>query len=222
MAVPSVHNGGAFGGGQQMVAQANQRRRGDFVSEASGASREQFLGLQEGFAHTQFLRNGTHVFAVNLNDQLFDRFAFDAVDFAVDHLGAANFQLETFAAHSLDEYREVKFTASGNFIAQAIRSNRESNVGFEFFVQTVGNLARSGELTFLTFERRSIRTDVDRERGLFQLGRCQGRGVIASGDGVADFGGGNARNSHDVASAHLGGFFLAQTPVSVEAVDFGV
>ena len=82
----------------------------------------------------------------------------------------------------------MQLTATGNFIAKTIGQNLKSNIGFQFTFKTLGNLARSSEFTFLTFERRSVGADIDAKGRWLKFDSGEGFRMIAGSNGVADVG----------------------------------
>lgn len=124
------HDYRALGGGQEMIAQADQGGSGDFISEARGAGGGHILRLEFGAADAQLLRNSTDKFGVNFDSQILNRFLEITVGLTINNLGAANFELKTLATHSFDQDGEVKLATTRNFVAEAIRRNLESDISF--------------------------------------------------------------------------------------------
>src|SRR3546814_18139033 len=93
------------------------------------------------FPYTTLFRSLVHV-----DDDGFIRFfAPAAFAFAQDHLGAADRQLETLAAHRLDEHTKLQFAASRDFEAVLVVAFRDADgdVRFRFAEQPVTEIGRA-------------------------------------------------------------------------------
>ena len=97
-----------------------------------------------------------------------------------------------FAAHGFDQHAEVQFAAAADRKADAVFFDAQADVGFEFFLQAVADLAAGVEFAFLALERAGVGTEVNLQGWCFDFDDRQCFGVVGIGDGFADLGVGNA------------------------------
>ena len=168
------------------------------------------------------MRDGADIGGVHLDSERLHRLGFDAVDVFIDDFGATGFELVALATHGFDKDGEVELAAAGDFVAEAVGDDFESDVGFQFPLETFGDLAGSRKFAFFALERAGVRTDVNAEGGRFEFDGGESFGLVASGDSVADVGFVDAGNGDDVAGGRLQDFFFAKTAIGKEVFNFGV
>ena len=103
-----VHDGLALGGGEDASAHTDEGSGGDFEDAmgdavASGIHRDEFA-----FSFADDLHDGADGVIGAVDDEFFEWFALDAFDFAFDDDGAADSELEAFAAHGFEEDAEME------------------------------------------------------------------------------------------------------------------
>ena len=95
----------------------------------------------------------------NIDSQFLNRLTFLTINLLIDYLWLTNLQLIAFATHCLNENREMEYaTSTNNPLIHWIlhRKYTECEVFLKFLAQTVADVARSTELTFLSEERRVV------------------------------------------------------------------
>ena len=83
-----------------------------------------------------------------IDDQQFQRLVQLAVDGLGQDFGLADGQLEAFAAHHFDQDGELQFAAAHHFegVGAAGFFDSDGDVGEQFFIQAVAQIARGDEL----------------------------------------------------------------------------
>ena len=202
----AVHDRRALGVGGQFALIADQAAGRAMEHEAqavaAGGAHFQHLGL----ALRHFLHDDARVFIVHVDDDFLDGFEDRAVLLLLEHHARArNAQLETLAAHGLDENAKLQFAATGNDIGVGIRRrlDLERDIALGLAEQAVSDDA-AGDLVALGAGQRRI---VDREghrqgRGVDRLG-LQGLGHIQRAERVGDVELLKARDGDDVACFRL-------------------
>ena len=101
-----------------------------------------------------------------------------AVDLAQDHLRTRHRQFIALAAHVLDENAQMQQAATGH--AELVRVGRgfhaQRDVGLEFALQAVTDLATGDELAFLAGERGLVDLEGHAHRRFVDLQGRQGIG----------------------------------------------
>ncbi len=131
----------------------------------------------------EIFHDGSKVFARNFHEQFFNRFEQAAIGcFFPKHFGARNQNFITFAAHLLDENRNLHFAASAdreNFRVACLR-DAECHIGADFFHEPVPNVPRSHKFSILSgkraivhgefhLDRRRINRDIRQHRTRFGI-----------------------------------------------------
>ena len=128
-----------------------------------------------------------------------------AIDVSGDDLGAADHELEAFAAHHFDQDGELQFAAAENL--EAVRASglfdANGDVGEQFFFQTLAQVARGDELAFASGHGRVVDGELHGDRRLVDDDQRQRRGIFDVGDGLADGDAGDAGDGDDVADLGL-------------------
>ena len=105
------HHAGAAGIGEKLGAEADQAAGGNDELEAVDAV-HRVHGDHFRLARAELLDDRPLVFFGDVDHQVLHRLAADAVDLAEDDLGLGDRQLVPFAAHVLDEDRQVQLAAA--------------------------------------------------------------------------------------------------------------
>ena len=123
------------------------------------------------------------------------------VNFTEYHARFADCQFKAFAAHVFQQNGQVQFATAGNaeYISVGSIFNTQGNVGQQFFLQAVTDLAGSYEFTFSTGKRRSVDHKVHGQCRLVHAQHRQAFGIVFVGNGYANTNVFNAGNNHDVA-----------------------
>ena len=120
----------------------------------------------------------------------------------------AHHQLVAFAAHRLDQDRELQFAAAQNAkrVGGSGVFHAQGHVGQQFFFEARAQVARSYVLPFAAGEGRRIDGEHHRERRFVNHERLERRGIREVGDALADLNSLDARDRDDVSGADLFGF----------------
>src|SRR5450755_1887572 len=211
----AVHDGGAAGVGQQFALIADQAtgRRVEHqpLPVTAGGTHLDQLGL--AFAH--LLHHDAGMLFVDVDHDLLDRLPPIARGFVFSQhdAGTRHRQLETFAAHGLDQDAELQFAASGDFHRVVVIrfANPQRHIAFGFTQQSVADHAASDLRAFGASQRGIV--DAKRHRQCWWIDRLRldrqfHRGIA---DGVSDGGVRQAGERDDVPGFRLfhGGAFNA-------------
>ncbi len=106
-----------------------------------------------------------------IDHQQFQRLMHLAVDGLGQDLGLAHHQLKAFAPHHFDEDGELQLAAAHHLerVGPAGFFHADGDVGQQFFIQPVAQIARSDELPFAARERRRIDGERHRDGRLVDL-----------------------------------------------------
>ncbi len=97
----------------------------------------------------------------------------------------------------------------------------DGDVGEQFFIQAVAQVARGDELPFPARERRRIDGERHRDGGLVDLNMRERHGRDGAGDGLADGDAFDAGDGQDVAGAADGFVDALESGEGIELGDFG-
>ena len=140
-----------------------------------------------------------------IHDQQFERLDAAAVFIAHDDLRLADHQFVAFAAHRLNQNRELQFAAPEN--AKRVRGARvfhaQRDVGEQFLFEARAQIARSYVLPFAARERRGVDGEDHRQRRLVNHERFERQRIREVGDAFADLNAFDARNRGDVARGYF-------------------
>ena len=141
----------------------------------------------------------------NVDGQPLHRLHQLAVNVLGHDFGLAHRQLETFAAHHLDQNRQLQLAAAHHLerVGALGVFHAQRNVGEQLFFQALSQIARGNVLPFATRERRRVHHELNGDGRLVNRGDRQRRRVFNVRDGLADVDAGHSRNRDDV--AQLGG-----------------
>src|SRR5665811_438703 len=172
------------------------------------------------FAASDFTGYSSYVLCIHIDGEFLNRLTDLAVDFFGDHLGLANLKLVALSSQGLDKYREMKLAAAGEYIiAVLIDLHSQGDVGFQFPLDPLENLAAGNILPLHTGQRRSIGANGHLQGRLLDLDDRQHFGVVAVGDCLADTGVPDTGQRHDIASVCLIDLYQLQTLGNINPVD---
>ena len=123
-----------------------------------------------------------------------------------DDLGAADHELEAFAAHHLDEDGELQLAAAEDL--EAVRAaglfDADGDVGEQFFVEALAQVARGDVLAFAAGAAGELLTENCMAMvGSSMMMSGRGCGIFDVGEGLADGDAGDAGDGDDVADLGL-------------------
>ena len=157
------------------------------------------------FSRSEALDDGADEVLRDVDGELLDRLHHLIVDALGDDLGTADHQLEAFAAHHLDENAELQFAAAEHL--EGVRRtgvlHLERDVGEQFLVETVAEIARGDELAFAAGEGRVVDVELDRDRGLVDGDLRQRLRIFDIAEALADEDAGDAGDGDDIADLGL-------------------
>ena len=143
---------------------------------------------------------------------------------AVHHVGddvrVRHRELEAFAPHVLDQDRDLEFAAADDLegVGAVGGLHLERDVGEEFLVEAVLDVARGDVLAFAAGHGRGVDREHHRERGLVDVEDGEADRSEGVADRLADVDFGEARESHDFTGA---GFFHLTPGDFLEGEEFG-
>ena len=179
------------------------RRHGEFQAHSARPGVDHLRHL--AFAHRQQLRDDADKVFGNIDDQQLHRFVERAVDLAGDDGGLGHLQLVAFAAHGLDDDRELEFAAAGDL--EGVRlfgiDDAEADVLFLLVKESLAELARGHEFSLASRPGRIVGAENHGDGGLVDAQGRKRLGILAVGDRIADADVLDAGDSDDVAG--LGG-----------------
>ena len=130
-------------------------------------------------------------------------------------LGAGDHDLEAFAAHLLDENRDLHFAAGADFehAGRVGIGEHDADVGAGFADEAVADVARGEELAFASGERRVVDDELHLDRGRIDVDEGNGFALLGIGERFADEDVLEAGEADDVARAGLVDFDLGEAGV---------
>jgi len=205
---------------EKLSAQADEsaRRNFEFHADAAGAVIDHFCEFGAAAAES-FHDDADEIFRT-IDDEKFERLEAAAVFGADDDFGFSDREFVAFAAHGFDEDGELKFAASEN--AEGVGAvgifDANGDVGEEFSLEAVANVARSDELAFASSKRRRVDGENHGESWLVDQERIARRGIFEICDGLADL---NAFDSGDGDDVSRGDFLRFVAFEAAESVELG-
>src|SRR5690606_19350150 len=141
----------------------------------------------------------------DVDDDFFDWLDALTVDFARDDLGARHLHLVAFAAHHLEQNRQLQLATAEHLelLRRVGRLDADRDVADEFAVETVLELTRCHELAFAPGHRRRVDAEDHRDRRLVYRDRLQRLRVLGRRHRLADHDAFDAREADDVAGCRL-------------------
>ena len=203
-----VGDAGAARFGQELGAEADQAAGRNEVLHPHPAAAVVAHLLEPPLAQRQKLGHGADVLLGNVDRQLLDRLAEDAVNFARYYLRLADRHLEAFAPQLLDEDRQRKFTAALDLprVRALSREHAQRDVADHLGVEAPKNLAGGQLRAVLAGQRRSVDADRDAEARLINGDQLEWARVGRVGQRLADRHLGDAGNGDDFAGPNLFSF----------------
>ena len=143
-----------------------------------------------------------------------------AVDLLGDDVGPRHLQLEAFAAHHLDQDRQLQLAAADDLhlLRRVGRLDADRHVAEQLLVEPILQLARRDVLAFAAGHRRRVDAEDHRHRRLVDRDRRNRDLVLDVGDRLADRDVLDAGQADDVAG---GGFLDVDALQAVERVELG-
>ena len=171
------------------------------VFEAGAAVAVAFHIGQFATAAAEFFHYRALVVVGYVHSQVFIRFAFLTVNFAVNDARFADCQFKAFAAHVFQQNGQVQFAASGyaEYVGIGGIFHAQGDVGQQFLLQAVADLAAGHEFAFGTRQRAGVYHKVHGQRRFVHAQHRQAFGILFVGDGYADTDVFDTGNNHDVA-----------------------
>ena len=153
-------------GGEHVRPQADDAARGNVELQTHAVAVRGHV-LQRALALGGQLDHRARAFLGTIDRHLLDGFALAAVDLLDDHAGLSHLQLVPFAAHRLDEHREVQHAAAEDVERIGRRAGRHAQreVLLQFAVQPLLDMARGDVFSVLAEEGRVVDREEHRHRG---------------------------------------------------------
>src|SRR6185369_6365578 len=173
---------------QKLIPKTDQSARWRLKLEAHAAGPVIHHLRHLSFAPPERLGNHTDELIRTINHDRFDGLERLAFNLPRDRLRLRHLHLVTFAAHHLDENRELQLTASGHLelIGRVSIFNSDRHVAENLLVEPFLELARRDVLSFTTSEWRVVDAEDHRDGGLVDGDRGQRLRVLGRSDRVAD------------------------------------
>ena len=216
-----VHDDGAAGLRQHFGAQADDAAAG-YAELHAHAARPVVVHLGHlTLARSELFDDDAGELFGNVDGEVLDGLHLDAVDGLDDDFRAADHQFEAFAAHHFDQYAELHFAAAEDL--EAVRRARlfhaDGDVGQQFAIETLAQIAAGDELAFFTAEGRVVHRKLDGDGRLIDDDERQRHRVFDAGQGLADGDAFDAGDSDDVADLGLRGLGALQAGEGEELGD---
>ncbi|MPM68349.1 hypothetical protein SDC9_115281 [bioreactor metagenome] len=209
-----VHDAGAAGCGQELGAETQQSAGGHHVLHPHPAGAVVGHLLEHALAGAHQLGDRTQVLLGHIHREPFGRLLHLAVDLAGDHLGLADGQLETLAAHHLDQHGQLQLAAALDLpgVGALGRQQLDRHIADQLLIEAVLQQSRGHVLARPARQRRGIDADRHRDRRLVDMNQRQRPRLIGIGERLADGDLGDAGDGDDVAGACLIDRFTVQRP----------
>jgi hypothetical protein len=198
----AVHDRGAAGVGQQFALIADQAagRRVEHQTQAvaAGGAHLDHLGL--ALAH--LLHDDAGMLLVDVDHDFLDRLLpLPVASSFCSTTRGRDTEAQTFAAHGLDQDRELQFAAARDFHRILVRrlDHAQRDIAFGLAQQAVADHARGHLVAFGAGERRVVDDERHRYRRRIDRLRHQRRLDRGIAEGVGDRALGEARDGDDVA-----------------------
>ena len=137
-------------------------------------------------AHALEHRTG-HILG-NIDNEALDGLVAHAVDLLIEHLGCADLEFISLAAHRLNEDGEVHLSSAAD--AKGVRGvgifDTQGDVAQQLAVQPVAQVAGRDELALFARERRIVDREDHLHRGIGDLDKGNGIDAVKCADGIAD------------------------------------
>ena len=192
---------GAAGEGEELALEADQAARGDAVFETDAALAVRLHVLQLAAAAAEFFHDRALVVFLDVYRHQFVGLAFRTVDLLEHHARAADGELETFAAHVLEQDGEVQFATARDLEHVRVLGevHPQRDVLQQLLLEALADLAAGDELAFAAGEWRGVDDEVHRQRGFIHRDRLHAFQALGVAQRHADVHLRNAGDQHDVA-----------------------
>jgi len=214
---------GAARQGHEFALEADQAARRDTVFEAHAPLAVRLHVLQVATAAAELFHDAALIGFFDIDGEQFVRLQLLAIDFLHDHARPRYGQFVAFAAHVFQQDGEVQFAAAGDQEDVGILGvlDAQGDVGQEFLLQALAQLAAGDIFAFLAGEGRGVDLEVHGQRRLIHFQRRQADRAFQVAQRHADADLLDAGDQHDVAGF---GFLrrLALQPLEdVDLLDLG-
>ena len=208
-----------LGGGHKGIHERNEASRRNHVDK-TGLSILAGHADRLGATAADKLHNGAGIFVRDIDLQILERLAFDAVYLLGDNRRLGDLKLEAFPAHRFDQDGKMEFSSSSDDegLAPGIDGEAERNILLGFLVETIFDLLRGEDLALSSREGGRVGTESHPHRRLVDSKRRQGFKLVVWADCLADHDVGKAGDAADVSPLDFLGFDAVQ---SVECEKLG-
>ena len=200
----------ALGQGAELGLETDQAARRDFIVQPHAPAAVRLHVLQLALAHAQAIHHAALVHFLDVHHQLLDRLHLLAVDFLDDDFRARHGQLVAFAAHVLDQHRQVQLAAAGDqeLVGVGAFLDLQRHVVQRLALEPLADLARGDELAaalvLVAGERRIVDLEGHADGRLVDGQRLQRLGRVELAHRVGNAEAFHAGNRDDVAGFGLG------------------
>ena len=220
-----IHDGGALGVGQHFAAQADQAARGhqELQAHAAGAVIDHLLHL--ALAAAQLLDHHADELFRAIDHQQLQRLGQVCRRLRLVRIsGLPTASSIAFAPHHLDQDGELQFAAAHHLerVRTAGFFHADGNVGQQFLVQPVAQIARGDELAFAAGERRGVDGERHGDGRLVDLDVRQRLRRFRAGDRLADGDAFHAGDRQNVAGPADGFIHALQSFEGIQLGDLGL
>ena len=217
------HDGFAGRGGQHVRAQADDAARGDVEFQARAFAVRGHVG-QRAFAARGEVDHRARILLGAIDGHLLDRLAFLAADLLDDDVGLAHLQFVAFAAHGLDQHREVQHAAAEDVerVGRGARGHAQGEILLQFAVEALLDVARGDVFAVLAEEGRVVDREEHRHRGFVDGDGGQRFGILVVADRVADLESLDAHDGADLSAGDLLDLLLAEPLEDHQLLDPGL
>src|SRR5208337_4435133 len=163
---------------------------------------------------------GADVAVRDVDHEELARFVVHAADLPDDHFGLAHRELETLAAHRLDQYRKVEQASAGDLESITVIGDLDTkgDVRLQFPCQSIIDVSR-GQILPLSREGRVVDGEEHAQGRLADLDSRQRHRLLGRRDRVANLDGCQADDRHDIAGLGLFDLDAAELVEQEHAVD---
>src|ERR1035437_2150148 len=214
-----IHQAVAAGAFEKSAAKPDQAARGDVVFQAHPVARMGDHRAHLALAPRERLRDHADVFRRDVDHEHLHRLEYLAAGLLGDDGGLRDLHLVAFAAHGLDNHRELQFAAAHH--APGLRRqllDASAHIAPRFEFDSFAQLPRGDKISFAARPWRIVHRESHRHGRLVDANRRQRTRVLEVGDRFTDRDVLDARHDHYLARA--GGFAL-DARESLPSVDMG-
>ena len=171
---------GAARHGHEVALEADQAARRNAVLEPHAAERVDHHVGEFGAARAERFHHRALAVGVDVDGQRLEGLERAAVDDLLQHLRLADGELEAFAAHVLDQDRQVQFAAprDAEHVGLVGFLDAQRDVALQFAHQPFADLAAGDEFALAPGERRGVDLEIHHQRRFVDLDRRQALGAL--------------------------------------------